>query len=564
MIVRILWVLVLLLIAALPFFDVLPGWTLPVATLAAFTAILIIGLNIVFGLAGMLALGQAAFAAIAGYITGLLVQGSVPEPVSIATALVLTVGLAWCLAIVFVRLPGIYLAFGTLGFAFVTEGLVRAFPAWTGGASGLIFASDWGLSQRQWYVLSLLTLAAGLGLYAVLTRGAYARRLNLLRQDELAAGVLGVNVSKVKRDAFTLAAAYAAVAGILIAQSTAVLVPEMGGVDRSLDYIAMSMIGGAGSFAGPVLGASLINWLSAVGGRLGVSSEFDVLLYGVGFFVTAMFAPRGLAGLLPTWKQRPFVADPHSDERPEPATEAVSPLQIRGLRKSYGGLVAVHPADLDIYPGEVVVLIGPNGAGKTTLFNLVSGIDAADDGRIELGGKPITHLPIHQRARIIGRSFQVPRLVGEASVLENVVLRLDQIEPGWSERARLNAAYRQLERFGLAGFAGMPAARLSAGQQKLIDVARAALGHPELLLLDEPAVGLTETELAALADMIADIRRSTTVLLVEHNFRFVAKVARRAIVLDRGKIIADGPIEAVTAMPAVRNAYYGALHVESS
>ncbi len=552
----------LALIAAAPFFNVLPGWTPAVASLAAFTALLLIGLNIVFGLAGMLALGQAAFALIPGYIAGISLAAGVPAPIALVSAILATVGLARLVAIVFVRLPGIYLAFGTLGFAIVTEGLARAFPEWTGGASGLVFASDFQLTPKQWYAVALAVLLAGLATYAILIRGAFARRLSIVRCDELAAEVVGINVARVKANAFTLASCYAAVAGLFIAYYTGVLVPEMGGVNHSLDLLAMLMIGGAGTLSGPLLGSALVHWLSSVAGRFGAANEMEVLFYGIGFFATAMFAPKGLAGLIPRAWQLGYQRQPVRTQNIAPNQLPAGPgdpLHIKDVSKSFAGIRAVDNVNLEVAPGEVIVLIGPNGAGKTTLFNLVSGLEQADQGSLFLGTTDITTQPVYVRARSIGRSFQVARLVPELTVLENLAARLDQLEPGMTESERFGLASRELERFGLLAFSDASVDSLSAGQQKLIDVVRASLGQPRLMLFDEPAVGLSDEELSHLASMINEVRRSAAILIVEHNFHFVAQVADRAVVLERGCVIADGPLEEVTRNEVVRSAYYGAL-----
>jgi branched-chain amino acid transport system permease protein len=555
---------VLALVAALPFFNWVPGWTPAIATLAALAAILLVGLNIIFGMAGMLALGQAAFAAMAGYVSGMLLMSGSHILIALLSGFLITVLIAYALAQAFVRMPGIYLAFGTLGFAFVIEGLARAFPQWTGGASGLVIAPPFHLSGTGWYVVSLIALALAALSYALLIRGPYARTLSVVRYDELAASVLGIDVTRVKTNAFTIAAGYAAVAGLLIAFMATVVVPESGGVTHSLDYLAMLMIGGSGSPAGPFLGASLVNWLSAVAGRVGAASEMEALIYGIGFFTAAMFAPRGLAGLLPArrrlWTQPSNAAAPSAADRTKPLPGRDSgDLQLRHISKSFGGAHVLVDVSLDVTCGEVVVVVGPNGAGKTTLFNIISGIETANTGSLLLNEVDISKQSVHRRAQTIGRSFQVARLVPELSVLENVAVRIDQLQPRLSESERLTAAFRALERFKIHSLANTPAGDLSAGQQKLVDGVRAALGAPILVLFDEPAVGLSEAELSAFAEMIAEIKRSSAVLIVEHNFRFVARIADRAVVLDRGRIIAVGKIEEVMRNPTVREAYYGAL-----
>jgi ABC-type branched-subunit amino acid transport system ATPase component/ABC-type branched-subunit amino acid transport system permease subunit len=548
-----------------PFTGVVPGWTTSIAALSAFTAVALVGLNLIFGMTGMLALGQAAFVGTAGYIAGISAQAGLPHLAAAALAVMATVTLARFLAEVFIRLPGIYLAFGTLGLAFVVEGLARAFPAMTGGASGLVFLGAFELSATAWYLVALAALAAALVSYHLLVRSAYGRKLNVVRSDELAAQVLGIDVARTKADVFALGAIYAAVAGVLLVHSVGVLVPEAGGVNQSLELIAMLMIGGSGSLLGPWLGSALVHWLATVAGQVSGVAGLELFIYGAGFFLTVLFAPRGLAGLMGRFDPAPRaalavpIARPHARTSPATVRDRSPCLIVERVSKQFGGVKAVREAALTVARGEVVTLIGPNGAGKTTLFNLVSGVDVADSGRILLDGTDITRRPIHERAKLIGRSFQVARLVEDMTVLENVLIRAEQLHPKMSEADRLAVASNQLTRFGLSDLSGSLVSGLSAGKHKLIDVARSCLGEPSLLLLDEPAVGLTAGELGELAAMINSIRPTTAVLIVEHNISLVERVADRAVALDRGVVIATGSVAEVTGHPAVKQAYFGAL-----
>ena len=238
------------LFAASPYFGI-PAWTPALATMAAFLAISLIGLNLIFGVTGMLALGHAAFTAVPGFASGILQNLGVSGFVAIPAGVLFAVVAASLLAEVFIRLPGIYFAIGTLGFAFVTEGLARAFPI-SGGASGLVLVFPVTLGPESWYVLSVGCLVAASIFYMRMVRGKFLRTLKLIRHDELAAEVLGVDVTRVKSRIFTIGCAYAAIGGVLLAYFTGVLVPENGGVNHSLEYLAMVIIGGAGTPIGPM------------------------------------------------------------------------------------------------------------------------------------------------------------------------------------------------------------------------------------------------------------------------------------------------------------------------
>ena len=235
-------------------------------------------------------------------------------------------------------------------------------------------------------------------------------------------------------------------------------------------------------------------------------------------------------------------------------------LSVAGVSKRFGGLQALDAISFDVAYGEIFAMVGPNGAGKSTLFNIISGIEAPSAGTLRLGEHDLTPLGIDERAPFIGRSFQVARLVPDLTALENVMVRLDQIAPALTEAQRAAIALAQLDAFGLGGLADRPVRSLALGQHKLIDLTRAAVGDPLMVLLDEPAVGLARDELAHLAQLLEQLRaRGSAVFIVEHNIDFVAGIAARGIVLDSGRTIALGRIGEILADPKVNEAYFGAL-----
>jgi ABC-type branched-subunit amino acid transport system ATPase component/ABC-type branched-subunit amino acid transport system permease subunit len=554
--------------AASPYFGI-PAWTPALATMVALQATALVGLNLIFGVAGMLALGQAAFGAIPGYVSGILqnsfgVSGFVAIPLGIAATLLI----ARLVAGIFIRLPGIYFAIGTLGSAYVFEGLVRAFPSVSGGASGLVLVSPVSLSPTEWYLLALASIGLATATYALMVRGAFLRTLRLVRHDELAAEVLGIDVIRVKSRMFTISCAFSAVGGILLAYFTGVLVPENGGVNLSLESLAMVIIGGAGTVPGPLVGASAVQWLFAISGS---GERFELLVYGLAFFAVVLFSPAGLVGLLgkPLRRIGPRAAAPIGtalaaiDARRIGADGSFARtvhLQVKGATKRFGGLVAVNGIDIEVSRGEIVALIGPNGAGKSTLFNLINGIEQPTDGRIMLGGRDLRTMSIHDRAISIGRSFQVPRLVPDMTVLQNVAARIDQLPGRRTEAERLALARRQLAEFALAEWQDRPVREVGLGYHKLIDLARASAGEPPLLLLDEPVVGLTESEVEHLSAMLASLKNhGAAILVVEHNIGFVTRIADRVVVMQAGRLIADGSAAEVVANPAVQDAYFGVL-----
>lgn len=556
---------VALLLVITPPMGLIPGWTPALATNVALTALALVGLNIIFGVAGMLAFGQAAFMVVPAYFAGVLERAGLSSGPAIVIGMAVGVVLARGLAELFVRLPGVYLAFGTLGFGFVVEGLARAFPAWTGGASGLVFSAGRAIGQEVWYVLAIVALLVGLAGYVLLMRGAMWRRLRTIKHDELVAWAVGIDVTRAKVRAFTIGCFYACVAGTLLCYYVGVVVPEDAGAQKSLSQIGMVIMGGPALALGPVVGALLVAWLFFAAGYGG---HYESLVYGICFLLAVLYAKNGLLGLLPQSWFIPAAAKKSAVTETDAAALAdpFSPprigvcLRVQDVGKRFQGLVALEGVSFDVAAGEVFALVGPNGAGKSTLFNVICGIIEPTTGRVAVAGQDLAALPIHRRAPLIGRAFQVARLVPDLTAAENVMVRIDNIAPNLSESERRSAALAQLEAFGLLPHADQPVSTLSIGEHKLIDLARAAAGDPVLVLLDEPAVGLTESELVHLQEVISKLQgRGIAVVIVEHNIDFVSSVASRGLVLDSGRPVVTGTMRDILGDTRVQKAYFGAL-----
>jgi branched-chain amino acid transport system ATP-binding protein len=255
--------------------------------------------------------------------------------------------------------------------------------------------------------------------------------------------------------------------------------------------------------------------------------------------------------------------------------QGVSILSLQSLTRRFGGLVAVDAVELEVQAGGVTAVIGPNGAGKTTLFNLVSGFQIPDAGRIVFAGEDITGRPPEAIAAAgLIRTFQLVQLFQNLSVLENIQVGCHLHTAGgvWSALLRsrrtretertVEARARELLSFvGLDAAAETEASALPYGQQRLLEIARSLAARPRLLLLDEPAAGLSVDETRRLSGVIRDIAaRGTTVLLIEHDMKLVMNTADRIAVLDFGRKIAEGAPAAVREDPAVVAAYLGGVH----
>lgn len=237
-------------------------------------------------------------------------------------------------------------------------------------------------------------------------------------------------------------------------------------------------------------------------------------------------------------------------------------LRLSKVSKNFGGVVAAREVDLDFYPGEIIGLIGPNGAGKTTLVNLITGIYAVDSGSITFKGRDITRLHTHQRARLgIARTFQHPRLLGRCNLYDNIMLGADLAHKG---RAGGSQDIKQSisELLALCGMGHIPLdsmiSQLPYGQQKLLEIIRAILSSPDVLLLDEPAAGLNTGEIRYIVSLIRTaVKRNISVLLIEHSMDLVMEVCDRLTVLNFGHQIANGSPAEIQANQAVIDAYLG-------
>ncbi|MSQ18220.1 MAG: ABC transporter ATP-binding protein [Betaproteobacteria bacterium] len=244
-------------------------------------------------------------------------------------------------------------------------------------------------------------------------------------------------------------------------------------------------------------------------------------------------------------------------------------LETAGLTKRFSGLVAVDGVDLRIPKGEIRGVVGPNGAGKTTLFNLISGLYVASSGAVKVSGRDITTAPPHTRAAMgLGRTYQTPHIFPELSLFDNVAVGLAGArtlrEATFGRRGPREAVVAELQEaldfMHLPTSLGALAGTLSFGAQKRLEIARALVGRPSVLMLDEPAAGLNRSEIDELAVLVRAIReRGVTVVLIEHNMRVVMGLCDRITVLDFGKKIAEGTADEVRADPLVIAAYLGGV-----
>jgi len=572
------------LAAALALYPLLLGnaYSEHVLTVAGVYALLVIGYQFIFGHAGALSLAQGCFFGIGAYVSAILAtRFGWSFALSFPLALAAPAALAALVALPVLRLESHYLALATLGIAQVTLLAATNWQALTGGANGISGVPPialFGLGERGGAPLMLLIwlAAAAGGLLAwQIARGLYGRMLHLTRENAAAAAALGIDASALRFASFLLSALYAGAAGALYAHAIGVISPGVLAFPVMVACLAMAVIGGATRVSGAILGAVLLVGLPE---SLRVFEKFYLIAYGAALLVVTTVAPAGLIGALEELRQRLFPEPAPLPPAPRLAplraaarSEARPLLEATGLGIAFGGVRALEDLSFEVRPGELLGLIGPNGSGKTTLVNLLSGFERRHAGRIRFAGEDITELASFRRARRgLARTFQSVSVVAAMTALDNVALgRVSLAGTGLASalssgredahlvRAREHAM-ALLDSLGVAALAARPCGELSHGTARRVEIARALALEPRLLILDEPAAGLTEEESADLARRLRALAAGgLSLLVIEHNMPWLMPLAERVICLDEGRIIAEGTSAQVRASARVIEAYLG-------
>jgi branched-chain amino acid transport system permease protein len=566
--------------ACLPLFE--DSYLGVIGTRAAIYWVLVSGLNLVVGFAGQIAIGWVALLTLGAYVTSVLTAGTVVPELSPYVALPIA-GLFGAIFGVIVGLPALrlrtfYFAMTTLGFATIVTQVALAWKSVTGGGVGVPgpifpwpFASPWGF-----YCLCLGLAVVCTWMTANIAASRFGRALVAIRDAEVAAEAVGISKPALLVKVFLFSGAVAGIAGGLFASLQSYITPDAFTFDLSLLFFIAILIGGRGSILGPLLGTIILTALPEFAAPLVAWSTF---LYAVLLLVIVLAMPGGIAAVLDFKNRRPLEQHREIRPRPEllhdPKDEKASPggLTLKGVSLSFGGVRAIDDLDLEIRPGEVHGLIGPNGSGKTTTLNVISGYYAPQQGRVLLADKALSPRAPHTRAGYrIARTFQTPRLIGAASVLDNVMIGGTRDGRGSfvesllalprhrrDEAVLTQGAMTSLATMGLEQLAHARSDRLQHGELRFVEIARALMLHPSFLLLDEPAAGLSVEEIKRLGDLIVSIsRQGTGVLLVEHHADLIFDICDRVTVLNLGKVLASGTPAEIRAHREVVNAYLGA------
>jgi ABC-type branched-subunit amino acid transport system ATPase component/ABC-type branched-subunit amino acid transport system permease subunit len=550
--------------------------------------IVALGLNLLTGLTGLISLGQAGIFAIGAYAVAILSTrfgfGMIP---CMLIATVLAAAFGAILAYPTVRVRGVYLAVITIAFGIIVENVAIEWQGLTGGTAGISSIPSPSLlgttldETGYFTVLAVLAMVAFI-LHCNLIKSRYGRAMRAVSQSETAARTVGINPVMVRLMSFVIAAAFAGAAGGAYAYLNLYVNPDTFRFDDSVRFLLMVILGGSGTVIGPVLGATVLTFIPEYLQAFGSWQRFA---YGALLALVMFGMPMGIIGTVNAWAAR-FSKKVSRRSRPWPcldndaqkllgvgAVAGATCLETVNLTMAFGGLVANQNVSASLKAGQVHAVIGPNGAGKSTFINCVSGFYMPTGGTIRFLGENVTAKVSHQLARMgLARTFQNTELFGDMTVLENVLvganaryqsglvatlLRLPSFfrdESKYTEEARQLLAY-----VGLDEYAEEKARNLPFGHQRRLEIARALAMSPKLLLLDEPAAGLTHGEIEDLVKLIRNLAsHRLTILLVEHHVDMIMAVSDHVTVLDYGKVIASGSVAEVRNEPAVIEAYFGA------
>lgn len=578
------WLIPALAIAAaltLPFTQ--PERVLHLAVLFGVNALLAQSINLLTGYAGQISLGHAALYGAGAYGSAIpAVLYDWPTWASALTGVAVAALLGVAMSVPAGRVHEFYLAMVTLGLGLLAFEVMRQWSGVTGGFSGLggipspvlanLSLGGWQVGLVSYYYLAVALVVVITWLLANIVRSHLGRSLVAVHTNELAAATLGINPGGRKRLAYLLSAVLAGIAGVCYAHLVGYVSPDAFSLHASIAILVFAVLGGIRTLAGPFLGAAVLTFLPD---RLHAISEHQHLIYGLVLLLSYVLLPRGIAGLFPyrTALVHPSVVRRKADPAPVEATPAEGgDLEVRDVVQDFAGVRALDGMSMSVRPGTIHGLIGPNGSGKTTLLNVVSGVYRPTSGTVTFNGHRIDGSAAHRLARAgVGRTFQHPLVFDELTVRENVVVGAERWYrsslaatmlrlPGAvaEERRLVRSAELAIEQVGLTDLSDHLAGTLPFGRKRMLELARAIALRPALLMLDEPAAGLAEQDLAELSRLLRHLRDDgMTIVVIEHHMDFLLELAETVTVLDHGQVIFDGDSQAVRTDERVLTAYLG-------
>jgi len=552
-------------------------------------ALLVSGLNLSFGYAGELALGQVAIYAVGAYVSGYIALNLTSDLfVSLLAAIAAALVIGLISGYPGLRLGGWALAMTSFFLVLLVPDLVNIFQKYTNGTIGLVgippltlFGQP--LDSNQYYLFAVIIGTLWFAVFRNLVTSRHGKALLVLRRSPVLASSLGIGVRPLKLKAYALGAVPCGIAGVLFANLEHFVSPANPGpftITTAIAVLAASVLGGSTSVYGALAGAAVLQ-LGPL--RLSSFNQYTDAVDGAFLILFGVLLSDGLSGLssrlAARWQRRraaPGVGSTALESRAgrEQLAGRLSgaPLEVDSVSKRFGGVTALSEVSLRAEPGKVTALIGPNGSGKTTLLNMVCGFYKLDQGKIGLDGVSLAGRSPHKVAAAgVARTFQTPIIPKGLTVAETVatgryataytamptsVLRLPAHWRG--QRADRQAASRALAVTGISHLATEDAESQPLGIRRLIEVARLVAAEPRVVLFDEIAAGLDDDEVRDLGEIVRELASAGgTVILVEHNFGLVLDVADEIYVLANGRVVAFGPPAEIRAHPAVLREYLG-------
>lgn len=560
-----------------------------------------IGFDILFGFTGLLSFGQSALYGTGGFVAAYLLT-RMDFPSVIGALLIGTVAAAivgFFVGLIALRRTGIYFAMITVAIAEVFYFVeFNPLSEYTGGENGLPgvpnpsvslgfttirFDTDWSLYAFMafWYFLGIVIALR-------IVRSPVGAILHAIRDNPLRAAAVGHNIHGYKLTAFVIAAAYAGLAGGLLGVLQAFMPPDAFTFETSGQLVMQTAIGGAGTLFGPLVGAAVWLYLSDFfQTTLHLGATWKLVL-GVVFVLLVCFLRRGVIGGL-----HDFLAL-FARRRPPPPEKAAAPaevqhlaslgparrrndkpfdgpaLEARGLTKRFGGIVANREINFAVNQGELRGIIGPNGAGKSTFFKMLTCEMRPTSGRVLFHGRDITGMDIARVCQLgLTKSYQVNQLFTRQTLRDNIVIaalaarrgsfsldllrRIDRV-PGLDTQVEATLAM-----VGLTARADVPVAELAYGEKRRLEIGLALASSPSLLLLDEPLAGMSPRERRETVQLLKNIRRGRTLVIVEHDMDAVFELAERITVLHEGALLAEGTPAEIQRNSLVQEAYLGGV-----
>jgi len=556
-------ILVCLGLGAAPF--LLVPYPLALLTLALAYGLFAFGLDLTWGRTGVVSIGHAAFFGIGAYGSAIAANNNLPLLVGAIGGIVVATLVAWIIGMIGLgtkTLPST-MAILTLALTLLVEQVALSWRGVTGGSNG-IYVPGSGV-VIDYYRTALLTVIVVAVVWLWVIRGRWGRRFLAVRSNEKRAAHLGINLHATKTFSFCISAAVAAVAGATAAPVMGLVSPGAAGIILSAQVLVWLAVGGRGSIAGAFIGAGIVSiGQQYLGDAIG---SWYLLVLGIVFILVVRFAPAGLLGTARSLLRRPLaesaaqgarldaadirLADSSGDSESSTTGRGQTALQISGVTKSFNSTHVLRGVTMEIMKGEVMCLIGPNGAGKTTLLHTITGGQLLDSGQVRLFDEDISTWSIHARSQAgLGMVFQIPSIFPDLTPAQNIQLASSEaLNP-----APLPDVYARF----LDDHSRI-ATDLPLADRRALEMAMVLVWNPSVILLDEPAAGLSHEESMSLAHRLRNIANQTgcTLLTVEHDMEIVRELAERVVVLADGAVLLDGTMSEVSANEAVKHAYLG-------